>query len=53
MSLRKQGLMNFQIQLTRPPGRRSMMRDYVAREEARLRALERGSKPKLKLAGQQ
>jgi cyclopropane-fatty-acyl-phospholipid synthase len=27
-------------------------RDYIAREEARLRGLERGSRPPLRLAGE-
>jgi cyclopropane-fatty-acyl-phospholipid synthase len=29
-----------------------MTRDYVAREEARLRGLERGTRPRLKMAGE-
>ena len=52
MTFRKQGMMNFQIQLTRRQGVVPMTRDYIAHEEARLRALESGSKPKLKLAGE-
>ena len=37
MSFRKQNLMNFQIQLTKRQGVVPMTRDYIAREEARLR----------------
>jgi len=29
-----------------------MTRDYITREEARLRALERGGRPPLRLAGE-
>jgi cyclopropane-fatty-acyl-phospholipid synthase len=52
MTFRKQGMMNFQIQLTKRQGVVPMTRDYIAREEARLRALEGSAKPKLKLAGE-
>jgi cyclopropane-fatty-acyl-phospholipid synthase len=52
MSFRKQNLMNFQVQLTRRQGVVPMTRDYVAREETRLRGLERGSRPRLKIAGE-
>jgi cyclopropane-fatty-acyl-phospholipid synthase len=52
MSFRKQNLMNFQIQLAKRQGVVPMTRDYVAREEARLRGLERGSQPRLKMAGE-
>ena len=38
MSFRKQNLMNMQIQLTKRQGVVPMTRDYIAREEARLRA---------------
>ena len=37
---RKQDMMNFQIQLTKRQGVVPMTRDYIAHEEARLRALE-------------
>ncbi len=40
MSFRKQNLMNFQIQLTKRQGVVPMTRDYIAREEARLRGVE-------------
>src|SRR6516165_1923513 len=52
MSFRKQNLMNFQIQLTRRQGVVPMTRDYLVREEARLRHLERGSRPRLRIAGE-
>ena len=39
MSFRKQNLMNFQIQLTKRQGVVPMTRDYITREEAKLRGL--------------
>jgi cyclopropane-fatty-acyl-phospholipid synthase len=52
VSFRKQNLMNFQIQLTKRQGIVPMTRDYIGREEARLRAREQGSRPQLKMAGE-
>ena len=52
MTFRKQGMMNFQLQLTKRQGVVPMTRDYIAHEEARLRALEGSARPKLKLAGE-
>jgi cyclopropane-fatty-acyl-phospholipid synthase len=52
MSFRKQNLMNFQIQLTRRQGVVPMTRGYIAREEAKLRGFEQGSRPRLKIAGE-
>jgi cyclopropane-fatty-acyl-phospholipid synthase len=52
MAFRKQNMMNFQIQLTKRQGVVPMTRDYVGQEEARLRSLERGSRPLLKMAGE-
>ncbi|MGC2775448.1 MAG: cyclopropane-fatty-acyl-phospholipid synthase family protein [Bradyrhizobium sp.] len=52
MAFRKQNMMNFQIQLTRRQGIVPMTRDYIHREEARLRALERGHHPALRMAGE-
>ncbi len=49
---RKQNLMNFQIQLTKRQGVVPMTRDYIGREEAKLRAREQGSRPQLKMAGE-
>jgi cyclopropane-fatty-acyl-phospholipid synthase len=51
MAFRKQGLMNFQIQLTKRQGVVPMTRDYILHAENRLRALENGRKPRLQLAG--
>ncbi|MGH6715515.1 MAG: class I SAM-dependent methyltransferase [Bradyrhizobium sp.] len=52
MSFRKQNMMNFQIQLTKRQGVVPMTRGYIAREEAKLRGLEQGSRPRLKIAGE-
>ena len=52
MAFRKQNLMNFQIQLTKRQGVVPMTRDYIGREEAKLRGLERGQRPRLKIAGE-
>ncbi len=52
MSFRKQNMMNFQIQLAKRQGVVPMTRDYVGREEARLRGLERGQRPRLQIAGE-
>jgi cyclopropane-fatty-acyl-phospholipid synthase len=52
MSFRKQNLMNFQIQLTKRQGIVPITRDYITREEARLRGVEQGKPPRLQLAGE-
>jgi cyclopropane-fatty-acyl-phospholipid synthase len=53
MCFRKQGLMNFQIQLTRRQEVVPMTRSYIADEEKRLRRKERRlQQPELKLAGE-
>jgi cyclopropane-fatty-acyl-phospholipid synthase len=52
MSFRKQNLMNFQIQLAKRQGVVPMTRDYIAREEAKLRGVERGNRPRLQIAGE-
>src|SRR5258705_2287712 len=52
MSFRKQNLMNFQIQLTKRQGGVPITRDYIGREEARLRGVEQGKQPRLQLAGE-
>lgn len=52
MTFRKQAMMNFQIQITRRQGVVPMTRDYIEREEARLRAREGSAVPRLKLAGE-
>jgi cyclopropane-fatty-acyl-phospholipid synthase len=52
MAFREQAMMVFQLQLTKRQGIVPMTRDYMAREEARLRALEGGGRPPLRLAGE-
>jgi cyclopropane-fatty-acyl-phospholipid synthase len=52
MSFRKQNMMNFQIQLSKRQGVVPMTRDYVTQEEARLRGIERGQRPRLQMAGE-
>ena len=52
MSFRKQNMMNFQIQLTKRQGVVPMTRDYIGREEAKLRGVEKGQRPRLQLAGE-
>src|SRR5882762_5009209 len=52
MSFRTQGLMNFQIQFAKRQGVVPMTRDYIGREEARLRGVERGQRPRLQIAGE-
>jgi cyclopropane-fatty-acyl-phospholipid synthase len=52
ISFRKHAMMNFQIQLTKRQGIVPMTRDYIAREEARLRGIEGGKSPRLQLAGE-
>ena len=53
MSFRKQNMMNLQIQITKRQGVTPMTRDYIAREEAKLRGRERGNWPRLQIAGGQ
>jgi cyclopropane-fatty-acyl-phospholipid synthase len=52
MAFREQALMVFQIQMTKRQGVTPMTRDYIARETARLRALEGGQRQPLRLAGE-
>jgi cyclopropane-fatty-acyl-phospholipid synthase len=51
-AFREQAMMVFQMQLTKRQGVVPMTRDYIVREETRLRALEGGSRPPLRLAGE-
>ncbi|HLZ02187.1 MAG TPA: cyclopropane-fatty-acyl-phospholipid synthase family protein [Bradyrhizobium sp.] len=51
MAFRKQNLMNLQIQLTKRQGVVPMTRDYIFQAEAKLRAMEKGRKPRLRIAG--
>jgi cyclopropane-fatty-acyl-phospholipid synthase len=52
MSFRKQNLMNFQIQLAKRQGVVPTTRDYIGHEEAKLRGIEQGSRPRLQIAGE-
>ena len=52
MAFRQQGMMVFQAQLTRRQGVVPTTRDYIVREEARLRGVEGGHRPPLRLAGE-
>ena len=52
MAFRKQAMMNFQIQLAKQQNVVPMTRDYIGREEARLRAVEGGRRPTLRIAGE-
>jgi cyclopropane-fatty-acyl-phospholipid synthase len=52
MSFREQNMMNFQIQITKRQGVTPMTRDYITREEQRLRAAEGRSQTPLRLAGE-
>jgi cyclopropane-fatty-acyl-phospholipid synthase len=42
----------FQLQLSKRQGVVPITRDYIGREEARLRAIENGQRPPLRLAGE-
>ncbi len=52
IAFREQALMVFQLQLTKRQGIVPMTRDYINHETARLRALEGGQRPPLRLAGE-
>ena len=52
MSFRKANLMNFQIQLAKHQGVVPITRDYITREETKLRGIERGKRPPLQIAGE-
>ncbi|HWE79007.1 MAG TPA: cyclopropane-fatty-acyl-phospholipid synthase family protein [Pseudolabrys sp.] len=52
MSFREQNMMNFQIQVTKRQGVTPMTRDYIGREEQRLRTVEGRSQAPLRLAGE-
>ena len=52
MAFREQAMMVMQIQLTRRQNVIPITRDYIVREEARLRGLEGGQRPPLRLAGE-
>jgi cyclopropane-fatty-acyl-phospholipid synthase len=52
MAFREQAMMVFQLQLTKRQGVVPMTRNYINREEARLRAREAENNPPLRLAGE-
>jgi cyclopropane-fatty-acyl-phospholipid synthase len=52
MAFREQGLMVFQMQLTKRQGIVPMTRDYIARETARLRGIDTGRRLPMRLAGE-
>jgi cyclopropane-fatty-acyl-phospholipid synthase len=52
MAFREHAMMVMQIQLTKRQGVVPITRDYIAREEARLRGIEGGHRPPLRLAGE-
>jgi cyclopropane-fatty-acyl-phospholipid synthase len=52
MAFREGYMVVFQIQMAKQPGVTPMTRDYIAREETRLRALEPRYRPPLRLAGE-
>jgi cyclopropane-fatty-acyl-phospholipid synthase len=52
MTFREQNMMVMQIQLTKRQGVVPITRDYLGREERRLRDAEGASRPPLRLAGE-
>jgi len=52
MAFRDEGMMVFQIQMTKRQNIVPITRDYIVREEARLRRLENGQRPRLQIAGE-
>ena len=52
MTFRQQNMMVMQIQLAKRQGVVPITRDYIGREEQRLRAIESSSRPPLRLAGE-
>jgi cyclopropane-fatty-acyl-phospholipid synthase len=52
MTFREQAMMVFQLQLTKRQGIVPITRNYIAHEETRLRGIEGGSRPPLRLAGE-
>jgi len=51
MAFREEGMMVFQIQMTKHQGVVPVTRDYIVRKEARLRGVEKSYRPQLGLAG--
>jgi cyclopropane-fatty-acyl-phospholipid synthase len=52
MAFAKQNMMVMQLQLTKRQGNVPITRDYIGAEETRLRALEGGRRPQMRLAGE-
>ena len=52
MAFREGNMMVFQMQLAKRQGIVPMTRDYIGREEAKLRGLECGQRPRLQIAGE-
>jgi cyclopropane-fatty-acyl-phospholipid synthase len=52
MAFRRGDMVIFQIQMTKQKAVIPATRDYIAQEEARLRAAEAGYRPPLRLAGE-
>jgi cyclopropane-fatty-acyl-phospholipid synthase len=52
MAFREEGMMVFQIQITKRQGVVPITRDYIARDEERFRAAEKSYRPWLRLAGE-
>ncbi len=52
MAFREQGALVVQIQMTKRQGVVPITRDYIVREEARLRSMEGERRPPLRLAGE-
>jgi cyclopropane-fatty-acyl-phospholipid synthase len=52
MAFREQGMMVFQLQLTKRQGVVPMTRDYIGLATERLRILEHEQRPPLRLAGE-
>jgi cyclopropane-fatty-acyl-phospholipid synthase len=52
MAFRQQNMMVFQIQLTKRQGVVPITRNYIAQAETRLRGLESGQRPPLRMAGE-
>jgi cyclopropane-fatty-acyl-phospholipid synthase len=52
MAFRDQNIMVFQIQMTKRQGVVPITRNYIPREEQRLRMLENGNRPPFRLAGE-
>ncbi len=52
MAFREQGMMVFQIQMAKRQDVVPITRNYIGREEARLRTVEQNRRPRLRLAGE-